>query len=428
MTSAFNVLRKSALAAWRVIPPGLRRAAAHAAITALAPRPTQTDLQTARTADAANAHGPWIVAGFLSSPSGLGQSARLAAKALQANGQQVAGIDLSAYFYEGSGEIAHGLPDGRYLTGTGRILLVVNAPYVPYALWLIGRRCVRSKRVIAYWAWEQPRVPQSWRRGLPYVHAVAVPSRFTADAIRAFAPNLAIGVAAHPIVLDPVAVRAQEDAAAGPFTVVSVLNVASGFERKNPLGLIAAFRLAFDDRLDCRLRLLITNAEHFAPARPAIEGAAGGAPNIEICWHSMSRPEFILWWGMPDVVASLHRSEGFGLTLAEAMLAGSAVMATGWSGNADFMNETTAALVRYRLVEIDDPQGKYAASEGQWAEPDVEHAADLLRRLKCDPAWRKRLGQAARTAVERRLSAEAFVAALDNLDPSNRKAHPAQRD
>jgi glycosyltransferase involved in cell wall biosynthesis len=111
-------------------------------------------------------------------------------------------------------------------------------------------------------------------------------------------------------------------------------------------------------------------------------------------------------------VLSLHRGEGFGLVLAEAMLLGKPVVATGWSGNTDFMDATNAALVGYRLVPARDDRLVY---RGLWAEPDVEEAALLLRKLADDADLRRDLGRRARASALSRLDGRELIAALEAL-------------
>ena len=194
-----------------------------------------------------------------------------------------------------------------------------------------------------------------------------------------------VRVAPHPAMLDcPLLslVLSTGREAHAPFTVINSMSVSSGFERKNPLALIAAFRKAFGNASDCRLKMLISNAQHHAPARPAIEQALVGADNIEITWHGLDRQALWAWWRDADLYASLHRSEGFGLPLAEAMCAGTPVMATGWSGNMEFMSAKNSFLVDYKLIGVKDAQAKYVSGEEQWADPDIDHAAKILRQLK----------------------------------------------
>ena len=111
-----------------------------------------------------------------------------------------------------------------------------------------------------------------------------------------------------------------------------------------------------------------------------------------------------------DVVISLHRSEGFGLFLAEAMCLGKPVVATGWSGNMDFMDEKSAGLVRYCLVRGGVEAGPYAG--GQWAEPDVDHAAQLIGRLIREPEHRAAMGRAALAKAEACFSQARWMAGV----------------
>jgi glycosyltransferase involved in cell wall biosynthesis len=113
-----------------------------------------------------------------------------------------------------------------------------------------------------------------------------------------------------------------------------------------------------------------------------------------------------------DVVLSLHRAEGFGLIPATAMLLGRAVVATGWSGNMDFMTPEVSGLVPYRLVKAEDPRGTYALAGAEWAEPDVEAAAVELRRLAGNADARHAMAAAGQAYARQALGAEPFLAAL----------------
>ena len=110
---------------------------------------------------------------------------------------------------------------------------------------------------------------------------------------------------------------------------------------------------------------------------------------------------------------SLHRAEGFGLVLAEAMLLGKPVIATGWSGNMGFMDAASAATVGYRLVPVEDARQVYRDS--YWAEPDVADAAAHLRRLADDAETRAAMGARGKALVTRRLSATPLADAVRSL-------------
>lgn len=146
----------------------------------------------------------------------------------------------------------------------------------------------------------------------------------------------------------------------------------------------------------------------------ACRGCAGHrqCPNIGVRWGPLSRADLFQWWGRPDAYALLHRAEGFGSPLAEVMAAGIPAVATGWSGNMDFMTEENSFPVRFHLREVADLQRKYASTEGQWAEPDVEHAAELFQALAARPDHGREIGRNAKRAIHLGLTGHNFCRSL----------------
>ena len=284
------------------------------------------------------------------------------------------------------------------------------------------RGLVRGRRVIGYWAWELPTVPDTWRAGLPFVHEIWALSSFTAEAfskwLKPGAPQT-VRTVPIPLAVAPPQAAALDRAAFGlPDDAVVVLvsaNLASSFERKNPLGAIAAFRAAFGDRPDRLLVLKIGNPEHYSDDFSRLRDAVGGAGNIRIDTRTLPAADAYALTACADIVLSLHRSEGFGLVPAEAMLLGRAVVATGWSGNLDFMDADSAALVGYRLVPARDPRGVFEAPGAEWAEPDIAEAAAHLRRLADDPAGRAALAERGRLTATSRLGDEKLREALRGI-------------
>jgi len=387
-------------AVWRRLPVGFRRGLAHGALARFAP--------PLPALEPMGEGAPHIVVGFLSSPSGLGQAARLAMRALEAQGKRVYGVDLGAHFFELGDNVAFAYRDGRALRGPAHVLININAPYLAYVFQLLGRAFLRHKQITAYWAWELERAPESWRAGLARAHRIATPSRFVADAIRALGDGPPIVVAPHPVALEDIPLLPARDAAVSPeapFTVAFACNLASGFARKNPLALVAAFRAAFAGRRDARLRLLATGGAHYPEGMAQLRAAIGDDPAIELSTSALDRAGYWRWLGRPDLFASLHRAEGFGLGLAEAMCAGVPTLATGWSANAEYMNENNSLIVKYSLIPVIDPQRKYASGNGRWAEPDVADAAAQMRRAAAEPMLLQRLAATARDDARRRFSA-----------------------
>ncbi len=308
-------------------------------------------------------------------------------------------------------------PDGDPPAGAA-LVAHVNAPLLPLVLARLPRGLVRGRRVIGYWAWELPVLPPNWRLGVRFVHAAWAPSQFTADALEPLLPGR-VSVVPHPLAAAPPEpaglTRADLGLPARAVVVLVSFNLASSFERKNPLAAIAAFRAAFSDRQD-RLLVVKTGNPHHASADFArIEAAVAGAPNIRLEPRTLPQAHSHALIAAADLILSLHRSEGFGLVAAEAMLLGKPVIATGWSGNMTFMDADSAALVGYRLVPARDPRGVYSARDAVWAEPNIAEASAWLRRLADDPAARAALGAKGRAAATARLGLAPLAEAVRAL-------------
>jgi glycosyltransferase involved in cell wall biosynthesis len=293
------------------------------------------------------------------------------------------------------------------------LLLHVNAPLVPLVLFRLPRDVARGRRVIGYWLWELPTVPPEWRAGAKFVHEVWVPSDFVAGAVEPLLPGR-VRVVPLPLALARPAPSALDRSAFGlPRDAVLVLvtfNLASSFERKNPLAAIAAFRAAFGERADRVLVLKVGNREHFPDDFARIAADVGGVPNIRLETRTLPTADVHALTAASDIVLSLHRSEGFGLVMAEAMLLGRPVIATGWSGNMTFMDADSAALVGYRLVPARDPRQVYVGAN--WAEPDQTDAVAHLRRLADDADARAALGARGNAMATARLGVQPLIAAL----------------
>ena len=179
------------------------------------------------------------------------------------------------------------------------------------------------------------------------------------------------------------------------FVSLCLFDASSIVERKNPLGAIAAHRAAFGEDETKVLVVKTYNTILAGPGWQDVLEAARGHGNIRIIDQKMSREEVWSLLALSDVFISLHRSEGVGLALLEAMRLGRAVLATAWSGNMDFMDDSNAALVPYHEVPASDERGVYSVCGSTWAEPHIPSAALLLQRLFRDASWRAQMGQAA---------------------------------
>jgi glycosyltransferase involved in cell wall biosynthesis len=370
---------------WQRLPREWRRALLFRATALVAPRPTAEVEPTT----------PIIVCGALRTASGLGESARLCHEALKVAGLPVYGIDLTALMMQPEDSPDFAFADGRALVGPGVLIFHINSPVLPLAMLRLGSRLVRQKRIVGYWAWELPKLPSEWQRGMPFVHEIWVPSTFTADAVKPMAAGRSVRVVPHPVTLGVHGHAAIRQVVDRPFTVLTIFNAASSVARKNPLASIMAFRCAFADEESTRLIVKVSNLSAFPESFRLIKNAVNSADNIVLIDRVMNRQELSALYEESDVVVSLHRSEGFGLTIAEAMLCGIPVVATDWSGNVDFFKPGIGIPVPYHLIPAKDPQGTYHHPDMMWADADVGAAAEALRDLRNDPTLRKELGDAA---------------------------------
>ncbi len=383
--------------AWRMLPEDWRRAGMTQAAAIVAPRP---GLPPAHSRGA-------VVAGDNEGHYGIAESGRVIRRALG-----TLGLDRGA--------IPFGLPSvvptqREALPEGAAVIAVVNAPLLPVAGARLPRPLLRGRRMIGMWVWELPAVPPSWRIGAQFVHDIWAPSRFCADAFEAVAPGR-VHVVPYPIAAVPLAAptgdRAHFGLSSDSFIVLCAFNLASSFTRKTPLASIAAFRAAFGGRSDALLVLKVTGAAAHEADLARIHTAIGNAANIRLITRDLPEPELNGLLACSDVILSLHRAEGFGLIPATGALLGKPVIATGWSGNLDFMSPASSALISYRLVPVVDEHGVYNMRGAHWAEPDVEDAAVWLKRLFDDSVLRQQMGAAGKLHAEQILGSGPLQAAL----------------
>jgi glycosyltransferase involved in cell wall biosynthesis len=283
-------------------------------------------------------------------------------------------------------------------------------------MWRLGRQFLREKYIVGCWAWELPRMPSDWRHGVPFVHEILVPSTFTGEAVSTIADGKRVRVVPLPVAVRDVR---QHDGRSGdrPFTVLTAFNAASSIVRKNPAASVTAFRRAFGDDANARLIVKASNFSAGATGRDELIAAIGDANNISIVDKIMEADELDQLFAASDAIISLHRSEGFGLIVAEAMLRSIPAVGTDWSSTTDFLSTETGIPVGYKLIPSHDPQGTYDHPDMTWADADVDDAAAALRRLRDHPALAARLGKAGREFAEQHwTSAEFAKSVLAYLD------------
>lgn len=269
----------------------------------------------------------------------------------------------------------------------------------------VSERLPKTYR-IAYWYWEFDSVPESWIEKAEGVDEVWTATEFVAKGLR---ERLSVPVrTVFPGVrLGTYQRRAREyfGLREGTFTFLFTFHMMSVMERKNPLGLIRAFRAAFAPSDDVSLVLKTSFGDRHPVQLQELRDAAADHNNIIVIDEVYSSDEVLSLMDACDAYVSLHRSEGLGLTMAEAMLMGKPVIATNYSGNTDFMTDADSLLVPYELVKLGRPIPPYDENL-EWAEPSTEHASRLMRRLYEDPEWAREMGSRAKARAEVDLSLE----------------------
>ncbi|MEM9038663.1 MAG: glycosyltransferase [Actinomycetota bacterium] len=261
-----------------------------------------------------------------------------------------------------------------------------------------------SERLAGYCFWELDRITDDMRAGCELVDEVWTATRFTHDAFA----EAGVPVRLVPIPVPEPAASGRERSEFAPLSgagdrpVVGVtFDHFSVLDRKNPLGAIEAFRRAFTADEGPLLVVKTMNGHVAADAHDRLVAAAADRPDVVVWDRHLSGPDQAAFIAGLDLLLSLHRSEGLGLHLAEAMWLGTPVIATGYSGNVDFMDSSSAALVGHELVTIDAGEGGGIYPAGaRWADPDLDEAADHLRRLVGDSAARAELAGAGRSRME----------------------------
>jgi glycosyltransferase involved in cell wall biosynthesis len=335
---------------------------------------------------------------------GLGESARLYARALIDSGYPVAlhDIDISA---------PHGWGDrslDRYIGDVApyRVnLIFVNPDYLAQALASIDRAKMEGRYVIACWFWELERVPDDWLWAVQQVDEIMVASAFVEQAFRQ--------VTDKPILRVPIPIsdagdsglaREQFGLPRDSFIFLNTFDFNSSWHRKNPIAAVKAFRLAFPRmREDVRLLIKSSNGHHYPEQLHQLLAAAAGDPRILVRDDVIDRRHVHALQRCADAYVSLHRAEGFGLGLAEAMALGKPVIGTAWSGNLEFMTAENSCLVDYRLVPVGEDEYPHAQGT-QWAQVDIEHAAASMRRVVDAPGFASRIGAQAAADIRDKLS------------------------
>ena len=331
------------------------------------------------------------VSGFIQSEKGLGSAVRSGIESLKAvrlpyvlnNIVDLGSVNADKTYY--SKDFS---PDNPYLfnliyVNPDVFVNFANESNMPY---------FEGRYNIGYWVWELDRFPiEELAQVAYYLDEIWTPSDFSFQAIsKAILKTVKIPVTKIPycislssspesITIGKEAVRRGLNIPPDVFTFLFIFDFQSEIERKNPFALIEAFKKAFSPSDKAMLFLKTSHSEFNKKEFYRLLNAVKGY-NVSIADLVYTKEQVYSLMNACDCYISLHRSEGFGLTIAESMALGKPVIATGYSGNMDFMNKDNSFPVGYRLVEVDGDYGAYKKGNA-WAESDIDEAADYMRRV-----------------------------------------------
>lgn len=364
------------------------------------------------------------VIGYFGFDKSLGDVARRILGCLRA-----AGVPANALDYHRSGSP----PTREQVDTTNELhydtnLIVVNADQMPLFDADYGAITRPGRHTIAYWFWDVEHVPPQVLDAMRFVDEVWVATPFTAESLGALA-SVPVRVVDVPVPEPVPATTLPADLARehDGFRFVVTFDHLSVTERKNPIGAIDAFRRAFPEpRPGVELIVKSINASHRWIEHERVRLATAFRPDIRVVDRHLDRGEQLALIADADCLVSLHRSEGLGLHLIEAMWLGTTTIATRYSGNLHFMDDSNAALVDARLVPVTRGEG-YFPPEARWADPDLDQAATWMRRLVDEPELTARLARAARAKMLAQASPAEAGAAIARWARSGREGERTER-
>ena len=345
--------------------------------------------------DARPAAGGVNVFGHFKAESGVGEVGRLVVDALRESG-----IPFTTTTVDGAAarQLHPFEAPARRDRAFDTNIVCVNADVLPSIMKRIGQHHFSRHRNIGVWAWELETFPQNMQASARLLDEIWVHSTHAATAVAATVPN---PVSTFPIpVVTPTVVPMVRRQWGLPdsFLFLFCFDVMSVVDRKNPLGVIEAFCLAFEPGEGPVLLIKSLSAQRDCDAIRRLYRAAGSRPDVVLVdgYLGVERQRSLI--DGCDAYVSLHRAEGFGLMLAEAMALGKPVIATGYSGNLDFMDNRTSWLVPHALAPVPPTCAPY--QEGvRWAEPDIAAAARILREVYEHQAEAKSRAEAAQRTI-----------------------------
>jgi len=345
--------------------------------------------------------------GYIQGETGLGQSCRLLAHTIEKcdipfvinDYMQVSAIRFrdDTWLYKTANQATYNIN-----------VIHINPYEIPLAFSRLGRQLWDKRYNIAYWLWELEKFPEEWENAFLLADEIWAPSEFVCESIKKSTDKPVFVI---PYVFPPLScgdhTRKDFHLPEDKVLFLSMYDSSSITERKNPLGAIRAYKQAFsieDNHVGLVVKVNNLQNQDIKQLKAELEGY----PNTYFITDVLDRRMVNALIASVDVFVSLHRAEGFGLVLAEAMLLGTVVIATNWSANAEFMNGEVSCPVNYELIPLSEDYGPFKAGN-RWADPDLGQAAEYMKRLSENCSYRTEISENARKHMEKHFAPEHTV-------------------
>ena len=335
----------------------------------------------AKAPDARPTGGPALVVGEFSGKHGLGRAAAYDVALLKNRHSHLQTFEIGPFL---KGAAAQPLKLDRPIEN---LYLFCQPDTYDTVFRVLDDKDVKAAYRVGRWVWETPIFPQNWRFAETIVHEVWAPAEFCAATFR---KALSVPVTVQPyIVSEPqqtdINMRARLAIPNEAFVGLAVMDIQSCPERKNPWAHVRAWQQAFGDDETAILVVKLRVGKRTRMVLDELREIAGCATNIRLVSDDLDDLEIAALHRAADVYLSLHRSEGFGLNIYEALLLGIPVVATDWSANSEFgPGFANYHGVAYELVPYQDWMKHYDDADFRWAEANISHAATLLKQARLD--------------------------------------------
>lgn len=263
----------------------------------------------------------------------------------------------------------------------------------------------RNKYNIGYWAWEMEDFPEKYCENFSFYDEIWTCSKYCLDSISLKSPVPVVNIP-HPIDVSTLNINKDYNAnlPIDTYKYLFIFDYNSLILRKNVLAVIDAFEKAFgkeNEKVSLILKASISS--HHIDDKNKIIDRIKDFKNIIYKEEMLRRGDLLSLIDQSDCYISLHRSEGFGLTIAEAMALGKPVIATGYSGNMEFMNVNNSFPIKYKIVELQKDIGPLFKGN-LWSEPSIEHASELMKFVFENQEYAKKIGNRAKEDIINKFS------------------------